>query len=278
MRISFIFIFAFLIFACVKHKMPMDDNASVSSAYENRYIYKPGKKLNRNDLTGLTKLELMLMKAEIYARAGKLHGKNWQKMYIKFRKWFKPGEKRNLTTLEKKNLEIINSEIENRKVLVKNVEKPKNVKATGKYTNLEFNKNKTLKRVYSPMKKNHWDYLLNKEYAKQKTHEKLASILKKYKGLSGFYVIFEDNNGVERLIIDYSGCCGIILSNEPRNVYIFSKNRRLLKRAKFFHDKKEEEWFYFYKNGKIQKGIFVIYNIKTQEIIEADIMTGNKIE
>ncbi len=278
MKKTLITILSLTLFYCNGNENPAHDKKANPPAYDLSYIYIPEKIIQKEKLKKYTKIELMLMKSEIYARHGKLYGKPWQKMYIKSKKWFKPENENKLSSIARKNLEMINNEIPLREFLVKNIKKPDGVKFTGLYTKLKITKKKNIEKIFKPITKAHWDYLLNKEYGMIKRNKKLAGILKHYKGSSGYYKLYVDDKGIKRLIIDYTGCCGIILAKEPRNVYIFSKTEQLLKRAKFFHDKKEEEWYYFYNNGKLIKGIFIIYNIKTGLIIETGIMTGSNIE
>jgi hypothetical protein len=278
MKNALFWILIFSVLACSKEKLPLEDKPNQINAIDGSYLYKSGEKLEKQNIKKLTKIELILMKTEIYARHGILKGKKWQKMYIKFKKWYNPEKHKELSDTAKKNISLLNNLISSKDVLVKNVKIPGNLIQNNKYTLLKLTKQKRIKSLSAGIKDNHWNYLLNKEYGMERNDKKLANLLKMYKGLNGFFVSFKDENGVIRVIKDFTGCCGVILSNEPRRVYIFSKEGRLLKLTKFFHDKKESEKFYFYRNGKLKKEIVIIYNISTGRIIEADIYTGDRIE
>lgn len=272
------FLIIFPLFSCVTDNGSSGSKKGNLPAYNESYLYKPNEKLTPEKLVKYTKLELILMKTEIYARAGKLKGESWQKMYIKFRKWYEPGKNQELSKTAKQNINIINQEIEKRDLLVKKVARPVNLKFSRLYTYLKLKNKKKIKTLSNPITKSHWNYLLKKEYGSIKNNAELKKVMKLYKGSTGFYKTFVDNKNTIRLIIDYTGCCGVILGKHPRRVFIFSKDGRLLKKTKYFYDKKEEEWFYFYKNKELVKQIFIIYNISTGKIIEADVLTGNRIE
>jgi hypothetical protein len=271
----FILIFVLLLIGCKKNNAEPEVGTTLPG-FDETFIYKAGETYTKNRLKEYTKLELMLMKAEVFARCGILKGNKWQIKYILSKKWFKRNKNANkssLTVLARLNLTAIDKVVSSKRFFVREKDVLPSLNERGMYLNLKLvSKTKRLGLLNMPISKAWRSYLLKKEYGMEKRDSALKDLLLKIKGYNGFYVKYTDASGAIRKIINYAGCCSVILSDTPKDIYIFSSDGNLLKHDKFYYADKEAEHFYFYSDkGRLTKRIILTYNIEKKELSEAEV-------
>lgn len=273
-KIISLFLILFLFVSCKKKTSTENQQNGNFPGHDTTFIYIAGKKYSFTDLKKLTRLELMLMEAELFARFGILKGNKWQKHYIKFKNWFtaKPNaSEENISALSKGNLAKFQSLIRSKNNLVINIKRPENLRLKTVNTILELTGNNKILKLKGKISESDWNILRGREFGQEEQDTSLKMALSRIEGFTGFYKVFVDNKNRIRVIENYSGCCGVILGKKYKELYIFNENGNLIKLSKFSFGKKDATSYYFYNTNKLSKKIGITYSLKTGQIIEVDI-------
>lgn len=256
-----------------KTKTTTDEQTNIKPD-DDGFIYIINKEYKADEIENLSKAELMLIEAEIYGRNGMLKGNKWQQNHIKRKKWFKINKnfnENNFSEVDKKNLNLIRNLYFRMNKLVTDVERPKNLQYKSSNILLELDDNFKIKLLQGTISESDWKILLNREYGEDKRDENIKNALNRVTPNTGFYKVFIDSFNKIRVIENYSGCCGVILSNLLKELYIFNEKGNLLKHERYYVGKKDFFRYYFYFSEKKIKQITIYWDLKKEDINEISI-------
>ena len=270
---TLLFLFVFLLSCKAKVSSGNGQEYDVD-AVENSFAYIQGKKYERRELEKLSKLELMLMEAEILGRKGILYGNFWQQRYVKLRTWFQAqtsAQESSVTGVDRDNLSLIRQIIKTKTDLLPSIPRPEGLRFKAVHTTLKFTEHKKIVSITGSISDADWKILLHREYGQERKDPVLKAALERMQGTTGFYKVYTDASGRVRAIDNYAGCCSVILSDKIKETYIFDENGTLLRLSRYYFGKNESQSFFYYNHEKIVKVLNVAYDVNTGQINEASV-------